>query len=216
MRSVTSVAFPPATPAGKAPGDVYVAASRALFLEDLTPVPASIGRLFRTEDRGASFAALHGNGTGADLPNVPIHSVLYDHGDAAGLTLYAGTEIGVYATHDGGATWERFGDGLPFVRVTDMFLSRNSDLLRISTFGRGIWEVNPAAAAPRGVAGDGDVDHNGQIDAVDLAAMAARLGSSPSTSGAPGYLWYSDVTGATPSIDDADLSALLGKLGGRP
>ena len=54
----------------------------------------------------------------------------------------------MYRTTNGGTTWTRFGNGLPLVRVTDMSFSRNGGLLRIATYGRGIWEIYPHQKAP--------------------------------------------------------------------
>ena len=63
---------------------------------------------------------------------------------------------------------------------------------------------------------DGDFDRNIQMDFVDLAAMAARLGTSPASASQPYYDWNEDMTGAVTTIDDADLTAFLAKFGGRP
>ncbi len=215
----STIAFPGTTPAGKNPGDVYLAGSAATLLDDYTPVPASVGRLFLTTNRGASFTPFHGNGTGQDLPNVPIQVVRYDPGDTTNNTIYVGTDLGMYRTVDGGATWQRFGYGLPLVRVTDMFIAKNSSLVRISTFGRGLWEIYPDATAPKGVSGNGDYDRDLQIDLIDLAALASRMGTTPATTTWPSYSWLVDLNTPTPavsSVDDADLNALLSKFGGTP
>jgi len=34
------------------------------------------------------------------------------------------------------------------VNVTDLYVSENSQLLRVATFGRGIWELAPAPVVP--------------------------------------------------------------------
>ncbi|MBF5041989.1 hypothetical protein FGE12_06255 [Aggregicoccus sp. 17bor-14] len=211
------VSFPPATPAGKTAGDVYVAASAAPLAGDgKSLVSDALGHLFITTNRGASWAPLHGNGTGFDLPNVGIGSVRYDPGDTANNTLYVGTELGVYRSIDGGQTWRRFGNGLPMASVTDMFISRTGSMLRVSTFGRGLWEIYPSATAEKGVNGTGDWNRDQQLDFIDLAAMASRLGTSPATTEAPLYDWNVDVTGTVSGTDDADLTQLLNKFGGRP
>ncbi|HTA94037.1 MAG TPA: hypothetical protein VK745_30875, partial [Polyangiaceae bacterium] len=49
----------------------------------------------------------------------------------------------VYRTTDGGNTWARFGTGLPRVAVTGMFVARDGSLVRVSTKGRGVWEIHP-------------------------------------------------------------------------
>ena len=94
-------------------------------------------------------------------------------------------------------------------------------MLRIATFGRGLWEIYPAADAPQGVPGDGDFDRNLLIDYRDLAALATRIGTSPATSGWPAYHWITDLTPegtatGTSEINEADLKKLLAKFGGNP
>ena len=49
-------------------------------------------------------------------------------------------------SHDGGATWSRFGSNLPLVAVRDLYLAPDGSLLRAATFGRGVWELQTAQA----------------------------------------------------------------------
>lgn len=209
------IAFPP-NPAGPA-GNEYLGASSAPFMDDFsTLVPASIGHLFRTTDRGTTFTPFHGNGTGQDLPNVGIGVVRYDPADLTNQTIFVGTELGVYRTIDGGNTWQRYGIGLPNVWVTDMVIGRTGAILRIGTYGRGLWEIYPTATGEKGVSGNGDWDRNLQLDHVDLGAMASRLGTTPATVAAPLYDWNDDMTGTVNAIDEADLTTFLPRFGDRP
>jgi hypothetical protein len=207
--------FPPG-PTGRPLGAVYVASSAAPVTQAGTPVPDALGHLFLTQDGGATWQVLKGNGTGLDLPNVPIHVVRYDPGDATNATLYVGTDLGVYRSTDGGNTWTRFGIGMPMVRVTDLFISQSGALMRAATFGRGLWEIYPSATAEKGVSGTGDWDRNQQIDFVDLLSTASRLGTTPATGSAPFYDWNLDLKGSVNAIEDEDLEQLLTRFGGRP
>lgn len=82
------------------------------------------------------------------LPDVPVSKVVVDPGDATGDTVYAATWLGVYRTTNGGTSWSRFGAGLPQGRVTDLYIAPDSSFLRVSTWGRGVWELPTAPAGP--------------------------------------------------------------------
>ncbi|MFM8771708.1 MAG: T9SS type A sorting domain-containing protein [Candidatus Kapaibacterium sp.] len=85
------------------------------------------------------------NITGTGMPNVPCNSVVYQRG--ATNRLYAGTDVGVFVSDEGSGFWQLYGSGLPPVVVTGMRLISSSNLLRISTYGRGIWEVDVSQCA---------------------------------------------------------------------
>jgi photosystem II stability/assembly factor-like uncharacterized protein len=178
-------------------------------------VPDAVGHLFKTTDGGATWVPFHGNGTGADLPNVPVWVVRYDPSDRTDSTIYVGTELGLYRTTDGGNTWARYGVGLPLVRVYDLNIASNGSLLRVATYGRGVWEIHPKSE-PAATAGNGDWDGNGVVDYFDLAAMATRLGTTPALAPNLPYDNTLDLTSSPTTIEEADLSALLGKFGSAP
>jgi len=217
----TAVAFP-SSASNFAPGAsdrdarvFLVGSTAARTTDEVHLVPDNIGHLFLTVDGGQTWQPFGISGANR-LPNVPVQVVKFDPSDSTDRTLYVGTDIGVYRTTDRGANWERFGVGFPFARVTDLFISRNGSLLRVSTYGRGIWEIYPNADAPVGVKGDGDYDRNQQIDFRDVAALASRLGTTPASSAQPFYDWRSDLVGESNAIDEGDLRELLSKFGGRP
>jgi photosystem II stability/assembly factor-like uncharacterized protein len=79
---------------------------------------------------------------GAGIPDVPVNSITID--PAAPFTLYAATDIGVYATQNGGNSWVPYSESLPRVAVFDIaFQNSIPRVLRIATHGRGIWERTP-------------------------------------------------------------------------
>jgi hypothetical protein len=98
-----------------------------------------------------TWTAANGS-VGAALPQVPINAFVIDPLNSN--YLYAGTDIGVYTSGDGGATWSPFGTGLPRVAVFDMAITSNR-MLRIATHGRGMWQIslNVPTAANVSVAG---------------------------------------------------------------
>jgi fructose 1,6-bisphosphatase len=59
-----------------------------------------------------------------------------------GTTLYAATHLGVYVSTDDGASFVRWGSGMPLVNVWEINFS-NPSLVRAATYGRGFWEIIP-------------------------------------------------------------------------
>jgi len=74
-------------------------------------------------------------------PNVPVQQILFDPSDTTDNTIFVGNDLGVYQTTDMGKTWHRYGVGFPMVRVVEMRIAKNSGLLRVGTYGRGLWEI---------------------------------------------------------------------------
>lgn len=122
--SLSHIAFDPVDP-----NIVYVASVAPDFTRT---------HLWRSTDFGASWTAIDGH----DFPTgVPVDVIKIDPSNRS--VLYAGTHLGVYRSADRGATWARFGRGLPLVEVSDVYLSSDSSLMRAATYGRGFWELAP-------------------------------------------------------------------------
>jgi hypothetical protein len=58
-----------------------------------------------------------------------------------GTRLIAASDVGVYLTQDGGATWLRVGNNLPQAPVMDLRFHEPTAMLYAATFGRGMWKV---------------------------------------------------------------------------
>jgi hypothetical protein len=75
--------------------------------------------------------------------DVPMHAVVVD--PANPTNVYVGTDVGCFHGVRSGATswtpWQPFSFGLPEAAIVDMKLHAPTRLLRASTHGRGVWEV---------------------------------------------------------------------------
>lgn len=93
-------------------------------------------RVLKSTDGGSTWTNVS-----AGLPAVPVTKIIVSTRDDTGKTLYAGTWIGVYETTDGGASWHLYGSGLPVVNVSDLYMPPDGSYMRVSTYGRGVWET---------------------------------------------------------------------------
>lgn len=113
--------------------------NQTMYVGNEAPI-GTTQRVIKSTDGGNTWA--HANGTGSNiLPAVPINKLIVSSRDTTGKTVYAATWIGVYETTDGGASWHLFGSGLPMVNVTDLYMPPDGSFLRVSTYGRGVWEI---------------------------------------------------------------------------
>ncbi len=112
----------------------YVSFDRHM-LDDYKPY------VFKTADGGKSFTNIAGN-----LPAQAYVHALKEDPKNTGL-LYAGTELGLYATYDGGKNWIELGmKNLPRVAVHDILVHPRENDLILATHGRGFWILDDATA----------------------------------------------------------------------
>ena len=111
------------------------ASNTKLYVGNEAPI-GTTSRALKSLDGGATWTAIS-NG----LPPVPISKLIVSPRDPLGNTVYAGTWLGVYETTDGGASWHLYGSGLPIVVVSDLYMPTDGSYLRVSTYGRGVWET---------------------------------------------------------------------------
>jgi photosystem II stability/assembly factor-like uncharacterized protein len=111
---------------------VYVALDRHKF-DDNKPY------VFKTTDGGKTFANITGN-----LPATAyVHVVTEDRKNPN--LLYAGTEMGLFGTYDGGKTWISLGlKNLPNVAVHDILVHPQANDLVLATHGRALWVFDDA------------------------------------------------------------------------
>ncbi|WP_196889169.1 T9SS type A sorting domain-containing protein [Aureivirga sp. CE67] len=94
-------------------------------------------RVFYSDNAGDTWTNADPNGKLAEL-RLPANNIVYQEG--SNDRLYLATDAGVY-TKDANSDWYKYGD-LPNVRVTELKINRCNNLLRASTYGRGLWEID--------------------------------------------------------------------------
>ncbi|HET6331389.1 MAG TPA: hypothetical protein VFF76_11435 [Holophagaceae bacterium] len=105
-------------------------------------VNSAVHHLWKSANGGGTWTSIDGaSGASNGLPfGIPIHTIQNMPGDSN--TLFAGTDFGVYKSADAGASWVRFGIGLPLVAARDLYIAPDKTYLRVATFGRGVWQVS--------------------------------------------------------------------------
>jgi len=103
-----------------------------------------VGHVWKTTNAGSSWTDFTGN-----LPDSPVNAVVVSPTLAQ---VYVGTDVGVFGTSTLAASWTELGPSassgqfgfLPNVAVTALgiFNFGGQQLLRASTYGRGIWQFN--------------------------------------------------------------------------
>jgi hypothetical protein len=102
--------------------------------------PANASKIFHTVDFGQTWqdisgGILQGPGFVQTIVTKPLNR----------NEIYAGTNIGVFRSLDGGKTWAPFQEGLPIVQCTDIrYISDPNrsgvDKLVVATYGRGVYQ----------------------------------------------------------------------------
>lgn len=165
---------------GTTAGRVFATRTGLPVLTDVTPAGApvrAVGRVFIDPTNSATaYIAYGGQGIpaaqhiwkttnlsdtagtttwtaiGIGIPDVPVNAFEIDPADPT--HLYAGTDIGVYTSQNGGASWVPYGTGLPRVAVFQMVIQNANRLLRIATHSRGLWEIALTPATSLSISGN--------------------------------------------------------------
>lgn len=93
-------------------------------------------KIYMSTNLGSTWQNLTG-----DLPDVPHSDLFIDPLNTS--HMYTANDLGVYRTTNGGTSWTRQGNGMPFVPAVDFdyFNSGGVRLLRIATHGRGAFQA---------------------------------------------------------------------------
>jgi hypothetical protein len=124
--------------------------------------------------------------------------------------IVVGTDVGVFQTADGGATWMLGPGGMPNVIVQDLVYQASTGLLVAGTYGRGMfaYTIGEQTAVLRG-----DVNSDGRIDAFDaLLVQQALAAAAPANT----PIFPRGDANCNGSIDAADLVLVLRAAVGLP
>ncbi|HEX9736934.1 MAG TPA: glycosyl hydrolase [Thermoanaerobaculia bacterium] len=97
--------------------------------------------LLKSGDRGATWASIAGDPVKGGLPERgSVYTVVED--PVRPDLLFAGTELGVWFTLDGGAHWMELTGGMPTIAVRDLEIQERESDLVLATFGRGFYVLD--------------------------------------------------------------------------
>ncbi len=122
-----------------------------------TSSASTTDHVMKTTNGGTHWTDISGN-----LPATPVSAIVIDTLAENGNPLLknqaiiAATDVGVFATTNGGVQWAQLGTGLPHVIITDIKIYKN--MLIASAYGRSLWALDIGslqAAAPSGVSSSG-------------------------------------------------------------
>lgn len=89
-----------------------------------------------TDDGGTTWSN-YSNGLFA----IPVNSIAINPNRLEDEELYVGTDVGVFYKNRFMSSWDCFDDSLPIVPVTQLKVNPHLKVLRISTYGRGLWQT---------------------------------------------------------------------------
>jgi photosystem II stability/assembly factor-like uncharacterized protein len=91
--------------------------------------------VWKSTDYGQTWQSI-----AANLPFEPVNTVREDPTDPK--RLYVGTDMGVYVSLDGGASWMVYGGGLPHAPVHDLVIQEQAKDMVIATHSRSVWVID--------------------------------------------------------------------------
>lgn len=96
--------------------------------------------VWKTANAGQSWSAIDGSG-GTGIPDIPVHCIVVDPSNSA--RLYVGTDLGVFVSLDGGATWSVENTGFANVITESLALNVSGGVTSLYAFthGRGAFKV---------------------------------------------------------------------------
>ena len=142
---------------------LYGARVSSLAVDPANPDVASctyscygVPHVLHTVNAGTDWTSIDGIAA-TGVPDIPVHWAAVRPCDSQ--QLFVGTELGVFASDDGGSTWNPVNNGLAHT-VVEALDFKNDDTLVAFTHGRGTFVTSlvPCGCSPGDVNGDGLFD----------------------------------------------------------
>ena len=152
------------------------------------------GHVWKTNNAGSSWTDFTAN-----LPDSPANAVVVFPGLAS---VYVATDVGVFASSTSAPNWTEVGPNpgpnqsgfLPNAAVTALgiFTSGGQQLLRASTYGRGVWQFNLAASP------DFQISITNSPRTISSGGTATFTGLAAALNGFSGTVTLSCIAAVTP------------------
>ncbi len=133
-----------------------------------------LGHVFTTLNGGGVWTNIDGN-----LPDTPVNDIVVDPNDLTDATLYVATDVGVFVTTTGGASWSELASGLPRVECTSLKLNNTARVLRVGTHGRGDWDLQLPGLPASALTGISPTSTTAGSQSITLTITGQGLPSNP-------------------------------------
>lgn len=118
------------------------------------------GKVYVSSNSGQTFTNISGS-----LPNIAARSIVVD--STANEVLFVGMNLGVFTSNNSNPAWAVMTDNLPLAAINELDIQHNASILRVATYGRGLWETSSAIStscnAPTGLTATGITFSNATI-----------------------------------------------------
>jgi hypothetical protein len=143
---VSSFAFDPTQNGADTTKRTVIETSSSFNNEGATPQEAHV---LKSTNSGATWTGIDGMTAAGPspngLPDIPVNTAVIDPTTANAQRIYVGTDIGVFVTVDGGASWTRENTGFANVSVRKLLIQLNPTTKQYELFafthGRGTFKT---------------------------------------------------------------------------
>ncbi len=102
--------------------------------------------IWKSTNSGASWTAIDNRGSANGIPDIPVHTLAIDPSDST--RLFAGTDLGIFVSNDGGSNWAVENTGFTNTVVENLQIIQSDSISTLFAFthGRGAWSTTLATS----------------------------------------------------------------------